>query len=159
MRTTAHATFSYTWICPAAKGYLPGIQKHAAQRLSQLGPARLLGHPVRDALPCQPFGGTLQVGRLAAAVQALEGNEVGRHRKQNYHEEERTRPSSLRIESVFQAGLDDRADLLGTPEEPAPHPSHPVVGQVQEPSRDESSCAADGPPQSTQMLQEVKHGR
>src|SRR6202035_2147401 len=45
----------------------------------------LMGDEVRDAAPAQPTRRPLEVGRLAAPVQPLEGDEPARHGARKYH--------------------------------------------------------------------------
>src|SRR5262249_31167720 len=53
------------------------IEDHRAQSITQWRAARLMGHNVGYPQPVQPGRGTPQVRRLAAAVEALEGDEQG----------------------------------------------------------------------------------
>jgi len=57
----------------------PVVEEDGAQGVAERRPSRLVGDQMGDLAPGQPFGGAAQMGRLAAAVEALEGDEQGRH--------------------------------------------------------------------------------
>jgi hypothetical protein len=55
------------------------VEEEAADGAAEGGAARLVRLDDLDALAAQPGGGAPQVGRLAAAVEALEGDEGAAH--------------------------------------------------------------------------------
>ena len=52
------------------------VQEPVADRLAELGPARLARHHHGDAVIPQPLGAAAEVSALAGAVDALEGDEA-----------------------------------------------------------------------------------